>query len=170
MRKDARITRFNGAVLADALFLIGQAWVKLGSGDQAGGDEDLAAAAELVPPDTIEAITHMIDAGTLPEPGPGPEAMGAWLEACRTAGAGEWELIRIAFPSAAELAQEERDAFHARLDEMVAEAERRKAAGEAQWRPELPPQRPPPWEDESALKGLAKPGSLSESLRKMGLM
>ena len=83
----------------------------------------------------------MIDAGTLPEPGPGPVAMGAWLEACRMAGAGEWTLTRILFLSAAELAQEERDAFHARLDEMVAEAERRKAAGEVTWRPERPPQR-----------------------------
>jgi hypothetical protein len=169
MGKDARITRFDGAVLADALFLIGQAWVKLGAGDQAGGDEDLAAAAELVPADTIEAITHMIDAGMLPEPGPEPEAMDAWLEACRMAGAGEWELIRIMFPSAAELQAEERQAFLARLDRLHADAERRMAAGELGPPPELPPERPPPWEVDS-LKGLDRPGSLSESLRKMGLL
>lgn len=34
----------------------------------------------------------------------------------------------------------------------------------------MPPERPAPWEDESALKGMGEPGSLSESLRKMGLM
>ena len=169
-RHDTLLTLHNGAVLADALFLIGQARVKLGSGDQASGDEDLSAAAELVPADTIEAITHMIDVGTLPEPGPGPEAMAAWLEACRMAGAGEWTLTRILFPSAAELAWEEHEAFLSRLDEMVADADRRRAVGEVTWFPELPPERPPPWEDDSAVTGMARPGALSESLRKMGLM
>jgi len=48
------------------IHLIGQAWVKLGAGDQAGADEDLAAAAKLVPADTIEAITHMTGVGDLP--------------------------------------------------------------------------------------------------------
>jgi hypothetical protein len=85
------------------------------------------------------------------------------------AGAGEWTLTRYVFPSAAELAQEEREAFMRRLDEIGADAERRKAAGELPALPPLPPQRPAPWED-SALKGLNEPGSLSESLRKMGLM
>lgn len=168
MRGRVRVTKFDGAVLADALFLIGQAWVKLGAGDLAGGDEDLAAAAGLVPRDTIEAITHMIDAGTLPEPGPGPEAMDAWLEACRMAGAGEWTLTRILFPSAAEVQREQDTAFLARLDEIRANAERRMAAGELGPAPPPPPERPPPWERKPELQGLAKPGSLSESLRKMG--
>ena len=109
----------------------------------------------------------MVEAGEIPPPD--PSAMDEWLEACRMAGSGELVLFRILFPSAAELAQEERDAFNARLAEMVAEAERRKAAGEVTWRPELPPQRPPPWEDEP-LTGLAKPGGLSEEMRRMGLM
>ena len=149
MRRHARITRFDGAVLADALFLIGQAWVKLGAGDQAGADEDLAAAAGLVPPDTVEAITRMIDAGALPEPGPDPEAMGAWLEQCRLAGAGDWTLTRIMFPSAAEDAREEHEAFLRRLDQIV--------AGSGGPRPEPPPD-------------LSGPGSLANEMRAMGLM
>ena len=36
------------------------------------------------------------------------------------------------------------------------------------WRPDVP-ERPPPWEVDS-LTGLARPGSLSDELRKMGLM
>jgi len=170
MRRRARITRFDGAVLADALFLIGQAWVKLGAGDQAGGDEDLAAAAKLVPADTIEAITHMIDAGELPEPGPDPEAMAAWLEQCRLAGAGDWKLTRISLPSAWEIQREEHEAFLARLDEMVTAAEARKAAGESRPAPPPPPERRPPWERKPELPGLSEPGALSDSLRKMGLM
>jgi len=94
--------------------------------------------------------------------------MDAWLETCRQAGAGELEVIRILFPSAAELAQEERAAFFARLDEIRAEAERQMASGETPWRPDVP-ERPPPWEVDT-LKGLERPGSLSEELRKMGLM
>ena len=95
--------------------------------------------------------------------------MDAWLETCRQAGAGELEVIRILFPSAAELAEEERAAFFARLDEIRAEAERRMASGETgPWRPDVP-ERPPPWEVDT-LKGLDRPGSLSEELRKMGLM
>lgn len=86
------------------------------------------------------------------------------------AGSGELVLFRILFPSAAELAQEERDAFLARLDEIRADSERRKAAGELPAASLLPPERPPPWEDDSAVQGLSRPGSLSESLRKMGLM
>src|SRR6266550_3828430 len=68
MRKDARITRFDGAVLADALFLIGQAWVRGETGDTDGAAADLAAAMKLIPPDTVEAIHHFIEVGTLPEP------------------------------------------------------------------------------------------------------
>jgi hypothetical protein len=159
MRKDARITRFDGAVLADALFLIGQAWVKLAAGDLRGGDEALAAARELVPPDTIEAITHMIDAGTLPEPGPDPAAMDAWLEQCRLAGAGDWTLTRIMFPSARELRQEEHEAFLARLAGIRAQAAARQAAGE-------PADVPHP----ETGRELARPGGLAAELRAMGLM
>ena len=85
------------------------------------------------------------------------------------AGSGELVLFRILFPSAAELAQEERDAFNARLAGHRADAERRMASGELGPPPEMPRERPPPWEDDS-LEGLGRPGSLSESLRKMGLM
>ena len=62
----------TGAVLADTLFQIGQAWVKREAGDADGGTEDLVAAMELVPPDTVEAILGFIADGTLPEPAPGP--------------------------------------------------------------------------------------------------
>ena len=169
MARPVRITRFDGAVLADTLFLVGQAWVKRAAGDVDGGTEDLVAAMELVPPDTVEAILGFITDGTLPAPAPGDGGMDAWLETCRQAGAGELEVIRILFPSAAELAQEERAAFFARLDEIRAEAERRMASGETSpWRPDVP-ERPPPWEVDT-LKGLERPGSLSEELRKMGLM
>ena len=171
MRKRPRITRFDGAVLADALFLIGQAWVRGEDGDADGAAADLAAAMKLIPPDTVEAIHRFIEAGTLPEPSSGPGGMDAWLETCRQAGAGELKVTRILFPSAAEVAEEDRAAFFARLDEIRAEAERRLASGETDpWRPDVPERRPP-WEvDDSSLKGLNRPGSLSESLRKMGLM
>jgi hypothetical protein len=169
MRKGARVTRFDGAVLADALFLIGQAWVRGETGDADGAAADLAAAMRLIPPDTVEAIHHFIEAGTLPEPSSAPGGMDAWLETCRQAGAGELKVTRILFPSAAEQAEEDRAAFFARLDEIRAEAERRVASGEAgPWRPDVP-ERPPPWEVDT-LKGLERPGSLSEELRKMGLM
>jgi hypothetical protein len=170
MGRRARITRFDGAVLADCLFLIGQAWVKFGAGHQAGADEDLYAAERLVPPEGVRAILRMIGAGELPAPGPGPAAMDAWLEACRQAGAGELVLFRILFPSAAELAQEEHEAFLARLDDLVAAANRRMAAGELGPAPPPPPERPPPWEKKPQLEGLAEPGALSDSLRRMGLM
>jgi hypothetical protein len=109
----------------------------------------------------------MIGRGELPAPGSGPEAMDTWLETCRMAGAGDLALIRIFFPSAAELDQEERDAFNAELDKVRADAERLAASGEP-WRPDVP-ERPPPWEVDT-LRGLERPGSLSEELRKMGLM
>jgi hypothetical protein len=168
MRKGARITRFDGAVLADALFLIGQAWVRAEDGDADGAAADLAAAMKLIPPDTVEAIHHFIEAGTLPEPSSAPGGMDAWLETCRQAGAGELEVTRILFPSAAEQADEDRAAFFARLDEIRADAERRAASGETPWRPDVP-ERPLPWEVDT-LTGLERPGSLSEELRKMGLM
>ena len=154
-------------MLADCLYLIGQAMVKLADGDDAGGNEDLAAAHKLVPPAGVNEIMRMVLAGEIPPPD--PEAMDEWLEACRMAGSGELVLFRILFPSVAELAQEERDAFNARLAERRADAERRMASGELGPPPEMPSERPPPWEVDS-LKGLNRPGSLSESLRQMGLM
>ena len=169
MRKRAKVTRFDGAVLADTLFLIGQAWVKREEGDADGAAEDIAAAMKLVPSDTVEAILGFIEAGTLPEPAPGPGGMDAWYEACRQAGAGDIKVYRILFPSAAELREEERQAFLTRLEERAADAERRMAAGELGPPPEMPPERPPPWEVDP-LQGLGRPGSLSEELRKMGLM
>ena len=165
MRGRARVTRFEGAVLADCLYLVGRAWVRLRTGDQAGADEDLSAAMKLVPPDTVRAIMGLIEAGGLPEPGLEPGSVDAWLEACRRAGAGEWALIRIMFPSASELAEEEREAFLQRLDEIAADAERRMASGELKDRP--PPPKKPVRETK---RELDEPGALSESLRRMGLM
>ena len=167
MAGPVRIDRVDGAVLADCLFLIGQAMAKFTVGDDAGGDEDLAAAYRLVPPAGVNEILRMVRDGEIPPPD--PAAMDEWLEACRMAGSGELVLYRILFPSAAELAQEERDAFNARLAEHRADAERRMASGELGPAPEMPPERPPPWETDP-LKGLNRLGSLSESLRQMGLM
>ncbi len=116
----------------------------------------------------VEEVLRAIGDGELPAPGTGPDAVDAWLEACRMAGAGDIALVQYFFPSAAELAKEEREAFFGRLEELRADAERRMAAGELGPPPEMPPERPPPWE--VALEGLDRPGSLSESLRKMGLM
>jgi hypothetical protein len=167
MGSPVRIDRVDGAVLADCLYLIGQAMVKFTDGDAAGGNEDLAAAYRLVPSAGIDEILRMVRDGEIPPPD--PAAMDEWLEACRMAGSGELVLFRILFPSAAELAQEERDAFNARLAEHCADAERRMVSGELGPPPEMPPERPPPWEADP-LKGLSRPGSLSESLRQMGLM
>jgi len=166
MRRPVRKTRFDGAVLADSLFLIGQAWVKSDRGDHVGAAGDLAAARKLIPADSVEAIQDLIAGGFLPEPGPGPEAMDAWPEACRQAGAGEWTLTRLVFPSAGELEREERDAFMARLDQIVAESEARRAAGE------MPPPGPPAPKRPVRHKKheLDEPGAVSESLRRMGLM
>ena len=67
-----RITRVDGSVLADCLYLIGQALVKLAAGDDAGGNEDLAAAGQLVPSGGISEILRMVSAGELPpRSGPG---------------------------------------------------------------------------------------------------
>lgn len=110
----ARFSRVDGAVFADCLFLVGQAWVRRAAGDAPGADEDLAAPAARCP----------------------------------------------------ELFSEE---FDKRLSQLSADAEALKAAGELGPPPPMPPERPP-WEDDSAVTGLSRPGSLSESLRKMGLM
>jgi hypothetical protein len=84
-----RVVKVDPAALADGMFLIGQAWIKYGAGDHEGADADVDAAADLLPRQGIEAILFMIEAGDLPTPGPEPGAMGAWLEECRQAGAGE---------------------------------------------------------------------------------
>jgi hypothetical protein len=84
-----RVVKVDPAALADGMFLIGQAWIKYGAGDHEGADADVDAAADLLPRQGIEAILFMIEAGDLPTPGPGPDAMEAWLEECRQAGAGE---------------------------------------------------------------------------------
>jgi hypothetical protein len=166
MARPVRITQVDGAVLADCLYLIGQAMVKLEAGDAAGFNEAQAEAERLVPAAGIDEIMRMVLAGKIPPPD--PAAMDDWLEACRMAGSGELALFRILVPSAAELAREEHEAFIRRLDEIVAGSERRKAAGGAPALPPPPPERPPPWERKPELQGLAKPGALSESLRKMG--
>jgi hypothetical protein len=120
-----RIIRFDGAVLAEAMYLIGQAWVKVRS-DPAGADEDLDAALKLVPVDTIEAITRMIDAGGIPSPGHGPDVTDAWLEQCRLAGAGEWTLTRVSQLPARGILPHEAD--------LLSRLARRHAAAEAQAR------------------------------------
>lgn len=125
MDDSGRIIRFDGAVLAEAMYLIGQAWVKVRS-DPAGADEDLDAALKLVPVDTIEAITRMIDAGSLPSPGHGPDVTDAWLEQCRLAGAGDWTLTRISQLPASEIRPQEAD--------LLSRLARRHAAAEAQAR------------------------------------
>ena len=76
MARPARITRFDGAVLADTLFLVGQAWVKRRPGMWTAGLRISSAAMKLVPPDSVRAIMGLIEAGVLPEPGPDPEADG----------------------------------------------------------------------------------------------
>src|SRR5690242_9269703 len=91
---DGNARRVDGAVLADCLYLIGQAWVKLKTGDGPGAGEDLAAADRIAPKSAVRSIIWMIGR-ELPEPRPGPGGMDAWLEACRRAGAGELELTRV---------------------------------------------------------------------------
>jgi hypothetical protein len=112
----------------------------------------------------------MVSDGELPAPGPDPDAMDAWLEVCRMAGAGELVLIRILSRPRPSWRRRSGKPLFGRLDELRAAAERRMAAGELGPPPEMPPERPPPWEDDSAVTGLSRPGSLSGSLRRMGLM
>ena len=165
MARPVRITRVDGAVLADCLYLIGQAMVRLEAGDAAGFNEAHAAAEQLVPAAGINEILRMVEAGEIPPPD--PAAMEDWLEACRMAGSGELVLFRIMFPSARELAEEDREAFLQRLDEVAADAERRMASGELQAGPPAPKKPVPPPKRNTEL---AEPGALSESLRRMGLM
>ncbi|MGH3191603.1 MAG: hypothetical protein ACRDOU_26785 [Streptosporangiaceae bacterium] len=140
-----RITKVPGAVFADTLFLIGQAWLKRYAGDIDGAAADLAAAMKLVPLEAVETILFMIEAGELPEPAPGA-AMDAWLEQCRQAGAGEFRLT-LGQRSASERQVESTAEFLARLARIRAEAEGAAA-------PALPP----------------KPLSLADEMRDMGLI
>ena len=146
----SRITRVDGAVFADALFLIGQAWLKRDAGDVDGAAADLAAAMKLVPLEAVEAILFMIEAGELPEPAPGA-AMDAWLEQCRQAGAGEFRLT-LGHRPAPERQAETTAEFLARLARIRAEADAAQGIAPA----------PPP--------APAKPMSLADELRAMGLM
>ena len=145
-----RITKVPGAVFADTLFLIGQAWLKRDAGDVDGAAADLAAAMKLVPHEAVEGILFMIEAGELPEPAPGA-GMDAWLEQCRQAGAGEFRLT-LGHRPAPERQVETTAEFLARLARVRAEADA--AQGIA---PEPPP-------------APAKPISLADELRAMGLM
>lgn len=140
-------------MFADALFCIGQAWLKRRAGDMDGAGDGLADAAKLIPVWAVEEILFMIEDGALPDPG---EAAGAeaWLEKCRQAGAGEFTLVLgLHTPGDPARSQETEADFLARLARERAEAERRMAAGElADPEPE------------------AKPPSLADELRAMGLM
>ena len=78
----------------------------------------------------------MIEAGELPEPGPGPEAMDAWLEECRQAGAGDLRLTLGYMPAAPPAGRSESEAdFLARLARIRAEAEAKSGTAT----PEAPP-------------------------------
>ncbi len=142
----ARLTRIDGAVFADCLFLIGQAWVKRDTGDVQGAAEDLAAATALVPEGAVELILSMIEAGELPEPSADPDQMDAWLERCRQAGAGDFKLTVSERPAAPPRAPprapalaprqvESEEDFLKRLSKIRAEAEARQAARQGRPRP-----------------------------------
>ncbi len=137
----AKVIRVDGAVFADCLFLIGQAWLKRDAGDLRGAGEDLAAAMALVPDGSVEMIMSLIESGEWPEPSPDPDAMDAWLERCRLAGAGDLRLIvteHPAIPSAPVPPPRQVEAeadFLNRLSRIRAEAEARQAAARSLPRP-----------------------------------
>lgn len=138
-------------MFADALFLIGQAWLKRRTGDADGAGEDLAVATKLISIEAVEAILYMIEDGELPEPSPGA-GTDAWLEKCRQAGAGEFTLTlgRHTAPAPGQGHETEAE-FLASLARIRAEAEAQ--AGTA----------PVP-------EKAAAPISLADELRGMGLM
>jgi hypothetical protein len=129
----SRIIRVDSAAFADALFLIGQAWVKRAAGDLPGAAVDLAAAMQLVPDGGVELITGMIEGGDLPEPSTDPAEMDAWLERCRQAGAGDLRLTVLRAPQPPPPApppQVESDAdFLKRLSKIRADAEAKYGTG-----------------------------------------
>jgi hypothetical protein len=136
----SRLLRVDSAALADALFLIGQAWVKRNAGDVAGATEDLAAALALVPDGTVDLILGLIDSGEWPQPSNDPDEMDAWLERCRLAGAGDIRLTVLrAAPdpprTAASPPRESEADFLNRLSQIRADAEARQAAARGLHRP-----------------------------------
>jgi hypothetical protein len=140
--------------------------------DPARGAKLAADASAIFGSGVLLALQDMQIEGTLPPPG-----TGAWDEFADQAEAGDAVLVLTVMVRDRESgrgrlpAGSEPDAeFRARLDRMVADAEARKVPGELPEASPLPPERSPPWEDDSAVQGLSRPGSLSESLRKMGLM
>jgi hypothetical protein len=129
-----RVLRVDSAAFADCLFLIGQAWVKRAGGDLQGAAVDLAGAMALVPEGSVELIMNLIEAGDLPEPSPDHDAMDAWLERCRQAGAGDLRLTLVraappppAVPPARRVESEAE--FLERLSRIRAEAEARHGTG-----------------------------------------
>src|SRR6185437_3297838 len=95
MDLSGRFLPLGGAPLAHCLYLIGQAWLKLKAGDDAGALPDLEAAERLASPSAVRSIFAQISSGELAAPEPGPGGMDAWYEVCRRAGAGELELIWV---------------------------------------------------------------------------
>jgi hypothetical protein len=141
------VVKVDPAVLADSMFLIGRAWLERRAGDVEGAAASLAAAMTLIPREAVEAILFMIEADELPEPGLSPEAMDAWLEQCRQAGAGDFRMTLGYVPAAESPAgQPETEA------EFLARLARQMHSDKA------PP--PPP----------AKPINLADEMRDMGWM
>lgn len=116
------LTRVDPAAFADCMYLVGAALAKLQTGDEPGAVKDLREAGAQVPEDTVEMILELILEGDLPWPA--ADAMDAWLEKCRQAGAGDMRLIarrsRAAGPGVPAQRQPESEAeFQARLHRMV---------------------------------------------------
>jgi hypothetical protein len=145
-----RVVKVDPAVLADCMFLIGRAWLERGARDVDAAVASLAAAMVLVPPEGVQAILFMIEAGELPAPGPGAGAMDAWLEQCRQAGAGDLRLTLGYVPVAPSLPPEGR---HETEAEFLLRLARMVPGDNA-------PGRPSP----------AEPVSLADEMRAMGLM
>jgi hypothetical protein len=109
----AKVTKVDGAAFAD----------------------DLAAAMKLVPDGSVEMIMSFIEAGEWPEPSADPDAMDAWLEHCRLAGAGDFRLTSVrpsAFlkaPAAPPRPVESEADFLKRLSQIRADAEARHGTG-----------------------------------------
>ena len=122
----SRLVRVDSAVFADALVLIGHAWIKRGAGDIPGAAVDLYEAMRLLPEGGTELITGMIERGELPEPSPDPDAMEAWLERCRQAAAGDLKLTIVRAAPEQPPVESEAD-FLKRLHRMVVEGEAKRA-------------------------------------------
>ena len=147
-----RVVKVDPAVLADCMFLIGRAWLERGTGDTDAAAASLAAAMALIPPEGVEAILFMIEAGDLPAPGPGPEALDAWLEQCRQAGAGDLRMTLGRVPAGLDPPAQGQGESEAEFLMRLARA--------ANTRSNAPPAQPPP----------AEPVDLAAEMRAMGLM